>query len=261
MHLLKRDGNAVFIVLPWPFAQFAFEAQHTIAVPIKDPKHDGKVILENQPILFPHEVLSYLWDSVKLSIPVEDVRKFWRDARAAGEPWSLETTATEEHIPVALYGDGARLSTVYQTETILGIFLSLPLFRPRSVRCSRFLLWSCEKSKCFKNRTVNKALRVITWSLNAAFHGTFPNVDMQGNVLQRPDAGKWIISCGKSFAVTELRGDWEWHKMLWRFPQCSWKANTVCYRCPALATSDNPKLLYHCIDRSAEPSCIIERML
>lgn len=231
------------------------EAQHTIAVPVKHPKEAGKVVLEHQPILFPHEILWYLWDNIGLSLDPQEVQNYWANARDAGEPWALDSSATAQHIPVGLYGDAARLSTVFQVQNQFGLFLNLVLFRPKSVRASRYLLWSCDKSKCFKNRTINKVLRVLVWSLNAAFRGMWPVTDYKGCPLQGSHCGTPLTSSGQKFAVTELRGDWEFHKQIWRFKDCSWKAITPCYRCPALSTSDNARMLYHTTDSTAESLC------
>ena len=214
--------------------------------------------MESQPVLYPHEVLAFLFNQCGLAIPATDVRAYWQHARSMGEPWSLETTASNYHIPCGLYGDAARLSTVYAAEKIVGVFLNLPLFRPKSVRASRWLLWSCSAFKVYSNRTFNKVFRVLCWSLNFAYQGSYPTHTLQGTPLGTPEAGKALTSDNLSFAVTELRGDWEWRKLVWRFKNCNWKARTPCFRCPCLASSpNNPGLLYHTVDESAASwSCL-----
>ena len=164
--------------------------------------------MESQPVLYPHEVLAFLFNQCGLAIPATDVRAYWQHARSMGEPWSLETTASNYHIPCGLYGDAARLSTVYAAEKIVGVFLNLPLFRPKSVRASRWLLWSCSAFKVYSNRTFNKVFRVLCWSLNFAYQGIYPTHTLQGTPLGTPEAGKALTSDNLSFAVTELRGDW-----------------------------------------------------
>ena len=42
----------------------------------------------------------------------------------------------------------------------------------------------------------------------------------------------------------EVRGDWAWHKKLWRFYNTSWNAVQVCHLCPAKTRSNNPLELY-----------------
>lgn len=228
-----------------------------VAAPTKDPKNNGKVKLELQPVLYPHEILQYLYDTVGLRIPREDVHTYWTNARSSRQAWSLETNAGTSHIPVGLYGDGARLSTVFQTENIFGLFLNLVLFRPASVRSSRFLLWSGERSRFFKNRTLNKILRVLVWSLNHAYAGVFPSTDYKGNPINDPRSGQPLTKTGDCFAVTELRGDWEFHVVQWRFKHCSWKTITPCFRCPCRSKSGNPKELYYTTDETADP-CLLQ---
>lgn len=228
---------------------------HTIAVPIWNQK-TRCVCMEYQPILYPHEVLAYLWE-IGMSIPKADLHKYWDHSRSVREGWALETAASRDHVPLALYGDSARLSTVQTQEKITGVFLSLPLFRPKTVRASRYLLWSCDTFKVYSNRTLNKVFRVICWSLNAAFLGQWPRQSVNGAILD----GKRGQLCadGTKFATTELRGDWEWHKVTFRFKECSWNAKNPCYRCACVASSQtNPKLQYHVVDSTAEPSFVLD---
>ena len=224
---------------------------HNIAVPVKDPKNKGKLLTEQQPMLYPHEILAFLWNHVGISVPMDDTRKFWQEARKNGEAWALDSTATEEHVPLGLYGDGARLATVFEAQNIVGLFLNILLFRPRSVRASRFLLWSCEKAQFYRNRTLNAVLRVVVWSLNSAFVAKWPTFDFKGRLIQSSTSGTPLTFCNTKFAIAELRGDWEWHKMQWRFT-CSWNSLLTCFRCPCKSSSSNPGELYHTVDESAE---------
>lgn len=206
-------------------------------VPIKDPKNEKRVIFENQPVLYPHQVLDYLFNVVCMDLDLSDRQQFWRHARNNMESWAVLHPASDGHHPVGLYGDSARLNTQNKAEKICGIFLSLVLFRPRSVRFSRFLLWSCDSLKFFKNRTTNHVLRIIVWSLWHCFRGVHPSFDLHGHPIQSDKSGKQLTPKKDMFAVVEYRGDWEWHKQIWRFDS-SWKsADRVCYRCFANAQS------------------------
>ena len=53
-----------------------------------------------------------------------------------------------------------------------------------------------------------------------------------------------LTKSGARFALTELRGDWEYHVDVWR-PKASWKSDTVCFRCPAEAKGAPENLYWH----------------
>ena len=210
--------------------------------------------METTPIIFPHELLSFLFEEVKIHIPQESTEAYWRNARSANAPWAMNSMASNRHHPCGLYGDAARLSTQYQMEKQVGLFFNLCLWRPRSIRASRFLLWNMEDAKLWKNRTCNAVLRIMVWSLRACFAGRFPTHDWKGRDLRPTDprAGCLLTSAGDCFTVTELRGDWEWHKQIWRFRACSWKSINPCFLCPCSAKGRGP-MLYHTVGPDAEP--------
>lgn len=216
-----------------------------VRAPVRDPKNDGKVKFEDQLVIYPHELLSYLFNAVGVVVPHEDRQAYWRESRAAGEEWALQTDASELHCPLGIYGDSARLNTQYTVQKICGIFLNICLWRPHAIRSGRFLLWSCDNAKLYKNRTWNKIFRVLVWSLNYAFDGIFPTHNFDGTPSRDPRAGSKITASFDRFAVTELRGDWEWHKHTWRFLKCSWTANRVCFRCDAMGKTRDSGLLYY----------------
>ena len=126
-------------------------------------------------------------------------------------------------------------------------WMNLPLFRPRSVRYSRFLIWCCDEKFLYENKTANCVLRYITWSFNCLFHGVNPVARPGGRPLSEQEkriANTPITSQHLRFQVVEIRGDWEFQKTLWNF-RSSWKGTQVCYRCPALAKSlHDPGMLY-----------------
>lgn len=223
------------------------EETHTIRVPVVNKKAPGGLGFEKYPILHPHEVLSYLWDEVHLQIPKSEVSAYWKHTREFGEPWAALSDASDEHVPVGLHGDAARLWTIHRFEKVMAIFLNLPLFRPRSVRHSRFLLFSIPREKLFKNRTLNAVFRRLLWSLEAAYDGVFPQTGVAGRPLSETDQERALCPLTKSgarFALTELRGDWEYHVEVWR-PNASWKSDTICFRCPAEAKGASGNLFWN----------------
>ena len=92
--------------------------------PIKAPKAPQgfeRVLLE---VLEPHKVINYLFDECGVEIPMSHVRAFWHHFRSVNVPWLENCDATDAHVPIALYGDGARCrQQAYKpVEKVLGIF-------------------------------------------------------------------------------------------------------------------------------------------
>lgn len=183
------------------------------------------------PLIDPDALMGYLLKS-GLAIPEEQVIEIWEKKRMAGEKWALFTTASNRHIPIAIYGDSCRLVTTRRESKYLGIFLSLPLWRPRSTRYSRWCIFSLENSKLYGQQTLRPVLQRIVYKLNMLFEHGVEGSD--GQTVR--------------FACTEIRGDWEWRKQLFNLTS-SWKSiSNVCFRCDCKARSCDPKKLYHCLD-------------
>ena len=224
----------------WP------EAIHEVRVPVKNEKAPHGMCFQKFPILHPHEILSYLWDEVGIVVPESEIAKYWHTAWQRGEPWATSSPASDKHIPVGLHGDSARLWSQNKFEKITAIHLNIVHFRPCSVRFSRWCLFSCPTHLLFKNRTLNVVWKRLTWSLESAFEGLHPMTGVGGKPLSQHEqscAGQPLSRSGAKWALTELRGDWEFHVQTWR-PRASWQANRVCFRCPALAKSSQPSYLY-----------------
>lgn len=197
--------------------------------------------------MYPHRILSYLFDEVGIEIDDSAVAAYWNHLRAMGEPWACAHPATEQHVPLGVHGDSARLWTQYKVEKIMAIHMNIVHFRPRSTRHSRFLLFSCPREKLVKNRTLNVIWKRLVWSWNACFRGLNPTVGpngapLLGKHLER--AGSPICKSGRKFSLCELRGDWEWHRDVWRFT-ASWQAINVCFRCPAVRSGDPDHLYFN----------------
>lgn len=212
--------------------------------PLKSKAPEGYTLHEID-VVDPRSLVAYLWNDVGLNIPHRLVADYWAhyrsdDVQAAWATWSR---ASESHVPIALYGDDCKLRPY---EKMIGIFMSFPLWRPRSVRCSKFLLCAVQLELEYKHLTVDCILRYLVWSLNCLYIGRWPRVGCDGEPLspkQAQKAGQEIVP-GRQFAVTELKGDWAWFKKIMRF-KSSWKGGArvpVCFQCRA--RSDWPVLYY-----------------
>ncbi|CAK8995261.1 Uncharacterized protein SCF082_LOCUS4272 [Durusdinium trenchii] len=218
-----------------------------IRVPVYDKKTARKSKVEVYPIIYPHRILAYLFDHVQVELSTHDITEYWDHSRQTGEAWACKSSASRTHIPLGLHGDGARLWTQYKVEKIVAIFLNMPLFRPKSARHSRFLLFTIGRHKLIKNRTINVVWRRLVWSLNACFTGLNPSQGPGGAPLTGVHldiAGLPICQAQHRFALTELRGDWEWHRDTWRFT-ASWQSHEVCFRCPAVTRGDESLVYYN----------------
>ena len=224
-----------------------------IWVPVLDEKCPNGYVSQEQLILFPHRLMGYVFNECGLDIPMDVVNRFWDCAISGGEGFA--SVASRNRIPLGFYGDAAQLTHKIQgrIQKMLCFFCNVVIFRPKSIRYSRFLLWSCDTAMLYKTRTVNTVLRWLVWSFNALYHGKHP-MNRPGNrplsLAETSRAGMWITTKRHQFQVVELRGDWEYHKMIWQF-LCSWKGGVnvgICYRCPAMAKSDDAGLLYWNMD-------------
>lgn len=226
-----------------------------IWVPVYDDKVPRGYRLEQQPILFPHRVMEYVFNECGLDLDMADINQFWDNAIRAGE--SYASHEMRHRVPLGFYGDAAQLITKVRVEKLLCFWMNIVIFRPKSIRFSRFLLWSCDVSKLLKNRTAYTILRWIVWSLNALHEGTHPTTRPGNRPLEsqaeKDRAGTWLTHQQYQFSVVELRGDWEFHKMIWQY-KCSWKGGVrvgICFRCPAMARSADPGELYWNMDENS----------
>ena len=195
-------------------------------------------------MLDPHSVVAYLVNVIGVRIPAQEVAAYWGHAQAHDEAWARNHPATSRHIPLGLYGDEARFSTTFSQDKVLGIFLNMPLWRPRSIRASRFLLFAIEENKLYKHFTLDAVLRRIVWSINLLFDGVLPQVDPAGKPLRGALHGL-ICKDGSLFALTELRGDQLFHKQLFRWKASwTWTALKVCHKCQAESRGSH-QLYYH----------------
>ena len=214
-----------------------------VYIPVKVQKTkecDPSYTMESWPMMDPHSIIAFLYNEAGLTIPVDAVKNYWAKSRANREPWALASDATSSHVPLGLYGDNATVTTKFGKESVLALFLNIPLFRPYSVRSSRFLICAIPEEKLWGDATLTLLYQRIVWSCNLMHVGLHPAVGPRGEDL--PDSlaklsGKPICNPGAVFSVTELRGDWSWTKKLLRVT-ASWTGNQVCYWCPARANGD-----------------------
>lgn len=201
-----------------------------------------KYKMESWPVMDPHSIAHFLFEFAGLKIPTGSLREYWEFNSEHGEHWAQGVPS--DTVPLGVYGDGARVNTKFGSINLIGIYFNIPLWKPQSVRASRFLVAVLPEEKCWRHHTLNTILRRVTWSLNSLMDGFHPRNEPFGEDLPKHLAQL----AGKQFKykcmLTEIRGDWQWHKRTFRFWQCSWNGKKVCYWCRALSQSNDPSDLY-----------------
>lgn len=138
------------------FSMGTLEEIETINVPVQSPKPPHSLSMKSFPIIHPHRVLTYLFEEIGIVVPDAEVRQFWAHARAVNDPCA-SCSDDGTHVPIGIHGDSARLWTQYKVEKMVCIWMNVVLFRPASVRHSRFLLFTCPNAVMVKNRTLTPA--------------------------------------------------------------------------------------------------------
>lgn len=208
-------------------------------IAVADPKADKGYRIQKTPLLLPHRVIGYLFNHAGLEIDPNVLDQYWERSLAAKEPHASEES--RGRIPLGFYGDAAQLFTKYKKENITCFFINIPIFRPRSVRFGRYLIWCQDSKLLYKNRSMNTILRWVVWSFNCLYTGLHPAVGPGGQPLTDVTP---ITRQRYRFQVVECRGDWEWHKKVFR-TKAAWQGHEVCYRCPAMAIGDPAGLYFN----------------
>ena len=156
----------------------------------------------------PHAMLEYLFDEIGLQISQADIGRYWQEAADRGCPWAA-TESGQMRIPVKIFGDDC----VYderQTKAY-AIYMSLPLWRPKSARNSRFLIWTQKSSQFVGIEGLQPVLARMVWSFNLLYH-------------------TGLEKSGHRFCVCEIGGDWSWNRFFWQIER-HWNSAVPCMYC------------------------------
>lgn len=209
---------------------FEMEAKepYYVTVPAIDPDDHRQVIALRLPMLDVHDVLAYVHNEAKLRTPPAHIDFFWRWCKHAN--CGFARLGGPGCVPVGLYCDETKFGGNFSDEKVLGVFINLILWRPRSIRYSRFCVFSCRSALILGTKTLYPVMERLTFGFQLAFRGI------------RPD-GSPLCPDGTRFLCVELRGDMGWHAMIWQFKN-RWQATKVgvCPFCSAQSQGDS--LLY-----------------
>lgn len=173
------------------------------------------------PLLQPHRVLDFLFTETDLEIDQQNLVDYWKHLHEMNVPWASRFDAT--FVPIGIYGDEARYGVDFtiNQDKITCIFLNICLWRPRSSRCSRWMLFSIASDRIAGPKTLHVVWQKIATSINLAFWGK----DEHGKPIAR----------NKRFVLAEIRGDQAWHHDVWRHKNW-WKKREVCWQCDAVSS-------------------------
>lgn len=198
--------------------------------------------MKEMPIIDPHSVVHFLLEQAGLEMPRLSLQQFWQHHSQFGAAWAQGVEF--DRIPIGLFGDAARVNTKFGTVNIASIFLDFCLWKPRSTRCSRFMLFSVPEHELWHSHTLNRVFQRITWSINSLIEGFHPSVGPYGESLpmslQHLSGQPYLHRC----KLVEIRGDWSWHKKIFIFPGVSWVGKKMCHHCHALSSSTDAAKLY-----------------
>ena len=148
-----------------------------ITLPVK--LDNGSVGSKPFPLQLPYNILGYLIEECGLALPGDLLNAFWDHLDQTADSWAASTKAYRESVgrqtwPLGLYGDEACMGLINAPfNKIYGLFLNVPLWRPRSTRLSRYFAIETEKVVTVVD-TLYPVLQSIADSCNQTEEGIGP---------------------------------------------------------------------------------------
>ena len=211
-----------------------------------------KQVEVNVPVIDVHELLWYLHSKLRIRTSECKVREYWEHQRNHRVPHAVNfPCSASDRIPFSLYGDECSLQAQESGTTgdtkVTAIFLSLTLFKPKTVKHGHYLIFAMRDSDMVHDQlaTLRPVLRHIVWSSNLAYDGYFPSTTMDGTLLvgmKLQRAGQPLAG-GRKFACCELKEDWLYHQRMLRLQQIP-VSKKVCFLCDA-CSSDSSNMVYY----------------
>lgn len=129
--------------------------------------------MQAQEIIDPHILLKHLVERTRISISEIDIKQFWEHVpRIAPQAGYVDHPASDSHIPVAIYGDAAKLSTA--GGKMVGIFLSLPLWRTTFIPLFLLVFMGVSRTPVLQTphgQSCVSTTDLVSLSLSLAFRG------------------------------------------------------------------------------------------
>ena len=186
---------------------------------------EDEIVTTAVPCILPEQILEFLLTKCDLDIDERRCQQYWdhlerHNDEVAVDSKQFRNLQDKQVYPLGIHGDEANMGIISQPYSkIIGMTLNIPIYRPKSTRISRFLMFALESASLVDViQTVNPILERVVASLNRC---TESGVG-EGN---------------RKFILTEVRGDQAWLYFLFQH-KARWNAVNVCFRCGAHTKPD-----------------------
>lgn len=197
---------------------------------VLDPK-TGQTMIVSMPMLLPHEVMSMLATSGKLSQAVTNKDTappgVWKHIEHCAKQWDKCPNAI---FAMGVHGDGAPCGA---HDSLEQLSWNLPCWVGAGYS-PRFLIGTIFKTFVMPGITFVDFHQVIAWSFKMLALGIFPDTRHDGSPWAPSD--KWrgtrtgdLHVCA---SLVQARGDWKLFKEMYNFPQWNCK-ESMCWMCSA----------------------------
>ena len=210
------------------------------------------IIEVKHPILFPHEVYSYV-----ARFPEEFTKRifggdpsmaqsWWRSC--SNESWFAEHPARrfafdadQVVAPLRIYGDDCEH---FKNQSCLIMSWSSPLCS-LPVKQSRFLITALPLPEVVSNDTLNRINTYVGWSMQALYEGKWPALDPDGEPWP-PGSDRAKLAgtdldpvFGSRAMIGQLAGDWKFLKEVLHLPR-HYNRRDMCHECLAVHHGEGP---------------------
>ena len=170
-------------------------------------------------------------DHHRIRISQAELHRFWMHWRQYMPKHPAAENDPPVHTPIGISGDDTQFTL--SGSKIIVMLVNFLLHEPGPGQLSRFPWFLLRHEWCLGPRTLDPAVRVLSWSLNICYGGHFPMRGPFSDVLsqaRQTRAGRKIS--GGPFSLNEIRGDWKWHLELLRLSR-HYSSNKMCCFCRA----------------------------
>ena len=201
-------------------------------IPIWDKKK-GKVVFGSIELWLPHEIIAAICDFTdvenflsKDNIDAEAAARLAKCARELGVP-------LDELLGIGFWLDGCPCNWD-RSQSLETVSMNFPYLGGEDNNF-RIPLCGIEKGFVAKGKTFDAILEVLTWSLAMLAAKEWPSCRHDGTVWKPTDC--WRSRKKGSLPIravlSEVRGDWQMFKHVFRFPQHNELAG-ICFKCTAV---------------------------
>lgn len=216
-----------------------------VQLPLKEDSVQGWR-MEQQHMLLPHEIFSSLFheypDAFRayMAPSSEAISEWWAAVDGSQQfrehPCRERPTLRTRGVPLSLHGDGVPIVGVGTSASkSMDVISFTSLLATAATKQITYMVWCCYAhlySQAWGRRTLDAAMRIIAWSLEALQMGRWPATQWDGSAhppgsLAARRAGEWLAD-GFFGIIWVLRGDLDWAYKVWKFPHygserpCGW---------------------------------------